>query len=321
MQAVSRIYGRRIRGDVGPLNLDPQRRLPGRIIGPAVSLTGYLQDYEEATDIKHFTFGSRMELIGGRVFYYARVAPIPDWQTGAPDLAVLKVQRGVKNSLYQVVTGLPAPAVVAPIVAIPVAGATQVVITVAITDGFSSHGLVANGAIGADTLAEGHIVIFPGGGGAGVIPRGLNRTIIANTATLAGGGQMTVTLDRPLPIALAAGTTGAIMASEYAAVQTSDEYHAVVGVAHVAAAAGQYLWLQTWGSFWMSAQLTVGHAQVNPNNFQVVFRADGSLGLHETTEALAVDNTISFAQHAGYILNTLTGVFRGAPFVCLQITP
>ncbi|GAJ20191.1 unnamed protein product, partial [marine sediment metagenome] len=30
MQARSRLYGRRIRGDVGPINLDPATSLPGR---------------------------------------------------------------------------------------------------------------------------------------------------------------------------------------------------------------------------------------------------------------------------------------------------
>lgn len=40
MQAKSRLYGRRIRGDIGPIGTDPRTRLPGAILAPAVSLTG-----------------------------------------------------------------------------------------------------------------------------------------------------------------------------------------------------------------------------------------------------------------------------------------
>lgn len=322
MQSVSRLYGRRIRGDVGPIGLDPARqssglRLPGRIIGPAVSLTGYMQDYEEATDIQHFTLGSRMQLLGGRVFYYARVALIPNWAGGVPVGTILITQYGVKESRWQAVEGLPAPSG-ATVAAILAAGATQVVVTIGVNDGVASDGVIA-----ADDLVGGHIVIFP----LALTPRGINREIIANTVTVAR--VMTVTLDRPLPIAMPGGGRCAIMASEFANVQSNDETFPTIGVPMVSATSRQFIWVQTWGPSWMSGQLEVGGSDAAyPHNQQVVFRHDGSLGLHGLTGAGAPDPMTFEEQHAGYIMTRLNPYdgfhpanYRGAPFVFLQLRP
>lgn len=322
MQARSRLYGRRIRGDVGPIGLDPARisegiRLPGRMIGPAVSLTGYMQDYEEATDTQHFALGSRMQLIGGRVFHYARVDTPHGGVGNGGTLGIVNTSRGVKNPVYQHVEGLPSPAVVAPVAPIPLAGATQVVVTVAVTDG-----LLSDGAIEANELAGGHIVIFP----FGVQPRGILREILTNTATSdVTTLDMTVTFDRPLPVALAANSTAACMANEYAAVSQNDEWETHLGVAMVIPADRQYLWLQTWGPTWLGAQLNVGDVSaVHPLNKQVCWNVDGSLVIHGDA-----DPTKMTAQHAGYVMTTLNPYdgfhaaldSRGVPFVYLQVTP
>jgi len=324
MQAKSRLYGRRIRGDVGPIGLDPARQssgigLPGRIFGPAVSLTGYLQDYEEATTIQHFTLGSRMVLDGDRVFRYARVDTPHGVLGQGGTKGIVNTSRGVGNPVYQHVEGLPSPAVVAPVAPIALPGAIQVVVTVALTDG-----VLADGSIAANELALGHIVIFPTGGGAGGIPRGIFRQILTNTAVSAATTlDMTVTLDRPLPVALAAGSTGACMANEYAAVSQNDEWMTYLGVAMVVPTDNQYLWLQTWGPTWLGAQLTVGTLEW-PMNKAVVWNADGSLALHS-----AADPTQMNAQYAGYVMATLNPYpprsapahQRGVPFVYLQGAP
>ena len=322
MQAKSRLYGRRIRGDIGPLNIDPASRLPGRILGPAVSLDGVYQDYDEASTVKHFTLGSRMQLLGGRVFYYARVDTPHGVIGGGGTLGIVNTSRGVKNPVYQHVEGLPAPSGVAPVAPIALTGAIQVVVTVAVTDG-----VLADGAIGEDDLAGGHIVIFP----FGVQPRGITREIVANTATSqATTLDMTVTLERPLPVALAAGSTAACMANEYAAVSQNDEWMTVLGLAMVIPTDLQYLWLQTWGPTWQGAQLNVGDVDgAHPNNKEVVFRADGSMGLPGLDGAGAIDITTHYAQHAGYVMTTLCAYAprnapppsRGAPFVYLQCAP
>ncbi len=64
------LYGRRIRGDIGPLNTDPVRGLMARIIAPAVCLTGVYQDYDEEDVTQNFTIGSRMQ-VDDRVYYYS----------------------------------------------------------------------------------------------------------------------------------------------------------------------------------------------------------------------------------------------------------
>ncbi|HUV75768.1 MAG TPA: hypothetical protein VMW00_03835 [Dehalococcoidales bacterium] len=317
MQAKSKLYARRLRGDIGPLNFDPASRLPGRIFGPAVSLTGYMQDYEEATDIQHFTLGSRMQLIGGRVFHYARVDTPHGVIGGGGTQGIVNTSRGVKNPVYQAVEGLPSPAAVAPVAPIALAGALQVVVTVAVTDG-----LLSDGAIGANELAGGHIVIFP----FGLQPRGIVREILTNTATSAATTfDMTVTLDRPLPVAIAANSTAACMANEYAAVSQNDEWMSVVGVAMVIPTDRQYLWLQTWGPTWLGAQLDVGDVSgVHPMNKAVVWWADGSLHLHSHADPLQM-----VEQYAGYVMTTLNPYdgfhpaldSRGAPFIYLQGTP
>ncbi|GAI59580.1 unnamed protein product, partial [marine sediment metagenome] len=49
-----------------------------RIIAPAVSITGYDQDYDEATDIAHYTIGSRMQ-VDDRVYYYSQAVAELAW--------------------------------------------------------------------------------------------------------------------------------------------------------------------------------------------------------------------------------------------------
>ncbi|GAH76976.1 unnamed protein product, partial [marine sediment metagenome] len=67
------LYGRRLYGDIGPSNIDPVRRLMGRIIAPAVSITGEYQDYDQEDVTQNFTIGSRMQ-VDDRVFYYSEAA-------------------------------------------------------------------------------------------------------------------------------------------------------------------------------------------------------------------------------------------------------
>ncbi|HUV51588.1 MAG TPA: hypothetical protein VMW64_00760 [Dehalococcoidia bacterium] len=63
------ILGRRIQGDLGPLQTDPLSQLPGRIMGPCVNLTGAEQQYWELSLVPNYTLGSRM-VIDERTFRY-----------------------------------------------------------------------------------------------------------------------------------------------------------------------------------------------------------------------------------------------------------
>jgi len=183
-------------------------------------------------------------------------------------------------------------------------GATKVVIDVAITDG-----ALGDGAIAKDELFGGYIVIFPHS------ENSINRRIIGNTLIAADGGEVTVELDAGIPVALDADNDHAeCMASPYSDVRTDGTVtKSVVGVPMVAAVAGQWLWIQTWGPVWIAPQAEVG---VGNNNRQVVFRHDGSLDEHDYSTAI-----VAKGQHAGFVLANASGGGQGAAFIMLQICP
>ena len=195
------------------------RRIYGQTMFFGTKLTGSDQDYEEASAVQNYEIGAKMLKSDGRVFYYAKAG------------GTLNPNFGCKFVYPQ--------AVMNAAMAAALVGALQVVITVGAGDG-----ILSNGAIVANELVNGWMVVYTVGG----VNRQV-RKILANTAVLAGGGAMTVTLDRPLTIALGGGATGECMHSVYANVQTGGASFnvPVVGVANCAATINQYLWLQTWG--------------------------------------------------------------------------
>lgn len=241
------------------------------------------QDIYELSDVQKYVVGSRL-VVDMRVFYYSRAggALVPDV--------------GAKNALAQHV----AYAVLADA---PV-GSTVLVITVGAADG-----VLGNGAISANELAGGYMAIFPAAGN-----KAITRRIVSNSAVGAGGGAMTVVVDKPLPVALTAVSHGECMANPYANVQTlNSDTTSVVGIPTVAATLGQYLWLQTWGPIWIAPQAGVS---VGSNNREVVFRHDGSIDVHDPA-----DPNVAKGQHAGFVLANAAGGGQGAPFIMLQITP
>ena len=284
MQARSRLYGRRIRGDVGPINLDPATSLPGRIMGPCVSLSGVDQHYDEASDDMNFTLGSRMQ-VDGRTFFYARAG------------GVLNCGLGAFNAITQHVSFA--------LVAIAAQGARTIVVTVG-----GGDGVLFNGDIGEDELAGGYIVIWPAD-----MSETMNRRVVGNTA-VTGGGAMTVTLDRPLSGALVGTDHAEIMASPYLNVQNGGPhgFHSVMGVPPIAATLGQYLWLQTWGPVWITPG-GLGQTSIGFLNRRVYFREDGSIDENPVGTAYAD------AQLAGYVLCNAPGEGQGAPFIQLMLAP
>ncbi|GAH78706.1 unnamed protein product, partial [marine sediment metagenome] len=230
--------------------------------------------------------------VDDRVFHYARSGN------------TLDCSRGAKNALPQCVVNAAA------IVAIT-AGDLTVEITVAGTDG-----ALLNGNIAADELVGGYIVIF------GTVSEEVNRRIVGNTL-IAGGGQVTVSLDRPCPDDIAV-PTGEIMASPYLNVQTdpfaaprtgSEQDKSVVGMPPIAAIVDQYLWLQTWGPVWIAPSAGVG---VGLNNKLVIFAGNGTIVNQDVTDAPTYQG-----QFAGYILapNNVPPGNQGAPFIQLMLAP
>ncbi|KKK65758.1 hypothetical protein LCGC14_2970920 [marine sediment metagenome] len=277
------IYARRLIGDIGPLNTDPASNLPGKIIAPAVSMTGVRQEYDEASTTQRYKIGSRM-VVDERVFHYAKAG------------ATLDCGLGAFNTYTQHVSFA--------LVAIASSGATSLVVTVG-----GGDGVAGNGDIAEDELFGGYIVIWPAD-----MTETMNRRVVGNTATT-GGGTMTVTLDRPLSAALVGTDHAEIMACQYLNVQTASPaygFHTVVGMPPVSATINQYLWLQTWGPVWITALAGAGDGN---HNRRVYFRENGSVMKNDAGA------TYANSQLAGYILANAPGGGQGAPFIQLMLAP
>ena len=260
-------------------------RIFGEFGVQGIPVSGGSQHYDEVSATQNWQLGSR-RTEGGKVFYYAKAGG-----TLIPD-------QGVKINYVQ--------AVAIAAVANAAVGAVSVSITVGAADGKTG-----NGAIALNELVGGDIVLYPAG-----VQQHMTRRIVSNTAVLAGGGAMTVVLNRPLSTALTgAASNGEIQHSIYLdVVNDNNNIHRVAGIAPLAATIGQFIWLQTWGPAWLSPQATVGVGF----NSDVVFREDGSLSIADG--AAAVYNTK--LQRAGYVLRPGTaGGAQGAPFFMLEVRP
>ena len=99
----------------------------------------------------------------------------------------------------------------------------------------AGDGRLGSGAIAANELAGGYIIIFPNG-----TANAINRMIVANTVTIAGGGLMTITVDKPLPLALTPAPHAEVIASPYLDVLYGNyDRRMIVGIPTRAATVGQ----------------------------------------------------------------------------------
>jgi len=182
------------------------------------------------------------------------------------------------------------------------AGKSTLEVTVSGTDG-----RLGTGTIAARELEGGFIIIFPDGMGDTI-----NRRIVTNTA-VAGGGAMTVTVDKPLPVALSPAPHAELIASPYLDVlEGNKDRQMIMGMPTRAATVGQYLWLQTWGPCWGTP--AAGWATIDSS--LAMFRGNGSIA--EFNEA---DPATGIQQFAGTVMMPGTGGGQGAPFVWLMISP
>lgn len=248
------------------------------------------QDLYEASDIQRYPIGfsyPRIDPLDLRRFHYGEAA-----NTQIPDV-------GSHISLTQHVSWA--------VVADTPVGSRTVVVTVGAGDG-AAH----NGAIAEDELRGGYCVLMPNAPN-----HTMHRMIRGNTAVLAPGGAMTITLDRPTDYILELVSHVEIMANPYLLLQQGGvgglERQPIMGLPMVGATVNQFLWYQTWGPSWAAPQATVG---VGAHNVQVVFRHDGSIQIHDPADANA-----QYQQHAGFVMTIPNGAGQAAPFIFLQITP
>ena len=239
------LYGRRIRGDIGPLNTDPVRRLMARIIAPAVSLTGVYQDYDEESVTQHFTIGSRMQ-VDDRVFYYSECNGgilYPNTYR----LAVSTDQVLAVNDLISTT-------------ATTVAGRT-VTLTVG---GFQA------GVVPANDLAGGWVEC----NAAGIYAW---RRIVSNTVV--AGGVITITVDRPFGAIFAIGSQFSVHKSPYKQVTDATTaalvgFAAAVGLPPIEVTNDYFFWLQTYGPCFIGP--TGAFPLSVANQYDVYYHSDGT---------------------------------------------
>jgi len=291
MQAKSRLYARRLRGDIGPLNIDPASRLPGRIFGPAVSLNGAEQYYDEQSVVQNFTFGSRM-VVDERVFHYARA--------GAALVAPCTYRLAVNADLNAGTTwGM------ALNVDIAVGD-----VTCTITPG-AGYGEVPN-TIALNELVGGWIEIW---GPANLF---MWRRIVGNTAILVGvPATMVVTVDRPFnAIVVAAAGVAALHRSIYRNSQMGGVYpgyESANGIAPIPVANGSFFWLQTWGPCFIAPQFNAPGFAINSRD---VYLGTNGAVLDLTAMLLAG----IAPQRIGYAMGASTNA-DGNSDIMLQLAP
>lgn len=183
-------------------------------------------------------------------------------------------------------------------------GSKTLVVTVGAGDG-RNH----DGAIAQDELAGGYCTITPH-----TANHTMMRMIKSNTAVVAPGGAMTITIDRPTDYVIELVSHIECMTNPFLLLaQGNYPRQPIMGMPMVGATANQFLWYQTWGPRWVAPQANVG---VGDHNVEVVFRHDGSIDRHDPA-----DGMLQFQQHAGFVMTIPNGVGQAAPFVFLQITP
>jgi len=212
------LFARRIRGDLGPLNIDPVRGLMGRIIAPAVSITGEYQDYDEQDATQNYRIGSRMQ-VDDRVFYYSQAVA----GLAYPNMYQLAVSTDLVAAANDCLSET-ATTVIGTTVTLAVAG-------------------FQGGAVPANDLEGGYVECNSAGQYAW-------RRIVSNLVAV--GNSCVITVDRPFGLIFPIGAQFSIHKSSYKNVDDAagaglGTGAPAIGVPPIAVTIAWYFWLQTYG--------------------------------------------------------------------------
>ena len=248
-----------------------------------------IPDIRDVDSVQKYPIGTKL-LDGERVFYYGK----------ASSVGISKTDYGIKNGYRQHVR-------YGAVTAVAVAGDKEITITVNASDG-----VLGDGDIAVNELAGGFVVVFNHDEDAFVC------RILENTAT-DGGGDITLTLQDEIPVALATGNVDHAECMAHWALgceYNTDTEEPVIGVAHAKVAANSWFWLQTWGPCWLGPTgIGPGNA---PDRHNVLLQSTGEV-LGETADAGEVVGLEM--QQGGFTLCHAIGGGQGAPFFMLQICP
>lgn len=303
MQAKSRLYGRRVKGDLD-LGLEPARITPvldrdwardyhpgGRIPG------GVFQEIHEVSKDRNYRIATRLAM-DDRVFRYAKIGTL-----------VKPLEYGIGMATMVVSTTLTAPNVVA--------GAINTYTVEVILAGVNEN-----------DYEFGYLSIRDMSG-----PYLFGGRILSNTASDVAN-HVIFTLERPLPFAVdPAADPITVTPSAYANVIRTTGFatchHTYVGVSFAygidvlaGALNGYYIWIQTWGPF---AEINIGGSHEGAGQFErsLYFAGDGSVQLPACAsgEIVGGPEMAWCGQHAGYYLPESSAGVLDHPLVFLTISP
>lgn len=253
---------------------------------------GTFQGTREESATQNYPLGTLRAYPDGRKFRYvkARTALEPEFGAGYAAKTIANAVAPVQG------TG------------VGVIGAYTVKVTVGATDG-----LAGNGAIAANELVGGFIVI-----GNGTSQHPMNRRITANTVVAAGGGTTTVTVDEALEQNVTAGATNLetlmnpwILSDMYV---TNSAYVTARGMPARRMTISYFGWVQTAGPCWITSD---GNTCDSAGDRQVYFAANGSV-----VSGNDVTGDINVQQLAGHAIDMSGSGASNAPFVnlCLEVS-
>jgi len=184
------------------------------------------------------------------------------------------------------------------------AGSYYVTVTIDTTIGH-----LASGVLWANELFGGEIVI---GNGSAQHPQ--QRTIVSHPALTTTGGSLTVKLDSPLERDVtAASTTIELMENPFSYVKADGvvgEYVTYLGMSTVEATTGQWFWMQTYGSRWITSNSNTCDSAMDRD---IVWVGNGSV---VSSNDVTMENG---SQRCGVAMDTSGSGSSNAPMVFLQM--
>lgn len=170
-------------------------------------------------------------------------------------------------------------------------------------------GVLTTGVLSENELAGGYVVI---GNGSNQYPQ--TRQIVSHVALATTGGSLTLTLDRPLGVAVTAATTRIeLIECPYYCVKADGlgtGYESYIGVAACVASSGQYFWVQTWGPVWITSD---GNTCDSVGDRTLVWQSNGSV---VSSNDVTMESGFLVA---GFALDMSSVGGSNAPFVFLQM--
>ena len=272
----------------------------GGLVGVTLTDAAHNQLVKATSTTKACPIGTRLQTTDGRVFRYAYTDTGTCNTTAGSITGGVAPEFGAVNPISVVVSA------VVPVQATDCGAIGDVKVTVTVG---ASGGVAGDGAVAANELLGGYIVV---GNGTSQHPQFF--MITGNTVVASGGGAMDVTLDGALVAAVTATTTYAeVTANPYAHTKNgntaNNAYMSVVGVPAAVAAAGYYYWLQTWGPCWITSDGNTGKVA---NGRECLFQTNGSI-------VGASGSTYACRQRAGFAMDANTGSISNSPCIMLQI--